>query len=119
MTEKKQALLNYLFSERAKNNLITASKMLALTEGFKGAEKSGAKKLLGIFIESIQSELDEGYAKTSQTEFKNASGLLDNAKQFIEFDDFEKATLEISKAVTECTTPAQNSWQVLSENELV
>ena len=119
MTQKKQAVMNYLFSERAKTNLITASKMLALVEGFKGAEKSGAKKLLTIFIESVQSELGEGYGKTGRAEFNNASGLLDNTKQFIEFDDFERATLEISKAVTECTTPAQNSWQVLYENELV
>lgn len=119
MTQKKQAVMNYLFSERAKNNLITASKMIALAGDFKGAEKSGAKKFLAIFIESIQSELEQGYGKTKQAEFKSASKLLDNAKRYLEFDDFEQATLEISKAVTECTTPAQNSWQVLAENELV
>ena len=119
MTQKKKAVMNYLFSERAKTNLITVSKMTALAGDFKGAEKSGAKKFLTIFLESILSELEEGYGKTNQAEFQKASQLLDNAKKFLEFDDFEQAILEISKAVTECTTPAQKSWQVLSENELV
>lgn len=119
MTQKKQAVKNYLFSESAKNNLISASKMLALTGDLKGAEKSGAKKFLIVFLESIQSELEHGFAKTNQTEFQKAVGLLDNVKSSLEFDDFEKASLEIGKAITECTTPAQKSWQILSENELV
>ncbi len=119
MTMKKQAVMNYLFSERGKTNLITVSKMLALLGDYKGAEKSGAKKFLTLFIESIQAELEQGYSKTNSVEFRNASTLLDNAKKFLEFDDLEQAALEIGKAVTECTTPAQNSWQVLSENELV
>lgn len=119
MTQKKQAVTNYLFSERGKTNLITVSKMLALLGDFKGAEKTGAKKMVTVFIESIQNELEQGYSKTKETEFQNASGFLDNAKKFLEFDDLEQASLEIGKAVTECTTPAQKSWQTLAENELV
>lgn len=119
MTQKKQAVTNYLFSERAKTNLIAASKMLSLVGDFKGAEKSGAKKFLVVFLESIQAELEHGFANSNEAEFQKAVELLDNVKKYLEFDDFEQAALEISKAITECTTPAQKSWQVLSENELV
>ena len=119
MTQKKQAVQNYLFSERAKNNLISVSKMLALAGELKGAERTGAKKIIVVFLESIQSELEHGSALTGETEFQKASGILDNVKNFLEFDDFEQAAPEIGKAITECTTPAQKSWQVLSENEII
>ena len=117
--DRKKAVLNYLFSERAKTDLITVSKMLALLSDYKGAERSGAKKFIVIFLGSVQSDLSQGFEKTGSVEFSRASEMLEKAKNYLELDDLEQASLEIGRAVSECTTPAQNSWQVLAENELV
>ena len=115
----KEAIQNYLFAERAKTNLITASQMIAVLYELKGAEKSGAKKILKIFIGAIGHDLGIAHKVSGKQEFSDASGILEQTESMIDNEDFDGAQLSVSSAITKATTPAQQAWQVLSENEFV
>ena len=115
----KEAIQSYLFAERAKTNLITASQMTSVLYELKGAEKSGAKKMLKLFIGAIGQDLGMAHKVTGKQEFLEASGILEQAESMIDNEDFDDAQLAVGRAITKATTPAQQAWQVLSENEFV
>ncbi|UUX91798.1 hypothetical protein [Methanoplanus endosymbiosus] len=114
-----EAVQAYLFGENSKVNLITASQTVPVISGLKGAEKSGAKKVLFILLDSYWTQLNLAGQKTGFKEFGEAADLIDKAKKQIEIEDFDDAVITISMAITKCTTPAQSAWAVLSENELI
>ncbi|MDD3977531.1 hypothetical protein L1994_07040 [Methanomicrobium antiquum] len=115
----KEAIQNYLFAERAKTNLITLSQSASVLYELKGAEKSGAKKMLKIFAGAIGQDLGLAYNTTKNQSFKDANEILEQAEGMLENEDLEDASLAISSAITKATTPAQQAWQVLSKNELI
>ncbi|MBP2132967.1 hypothetical protein J2128_000888 [Methanomicrobium sp. W14] len=115
----KEAIQNYLFAERVKTNLITVSQMIPVLCELKGAEKTGAKRMLKILIGSINQDLIIAYNKSKKAEFLEASGILENSENMIDNEDFDDFSLAVGKAMTKATTPAQQAWQVLSENEFV
>lgn len=114
-----EAVQSYLFGENGKLNLITASQTIAVISGLKGAEKSGAKKVLLILLDSYWTQLNLAGQKTGFKEFGESADLIDKAKKQIEDEDFDDAVMTLSMAITKCTTPAQSAWSVLSENELI
>ncbi|WOF15631.1 hypothetical protein F1737_02480 [Methanoplanus sp. FWC-SCC4] len=117
--DSKKAVQNYIFAERAKVNMIAASQMTAVLSDFKGAEKTGAKKMIDILLNIFQSDLELGFKTTGSKEFSEAVSIIDEVKKMIENEDFSDASNQIGIAITKVTTPAQEAWQKLSENELV
>ncbi|MDD3407276.1 MAG: hypothetical protein PHP13_04250 [Methanomicrobium sp.] len=115
----KEAVQNYLFAERVKTNLITVSQMITVLYELKGAEKSGAKKMLKIFAGAIGQDLRMAYNISKNKEFSEASEILGQVEGMIDNEDFDDASLAVGSAMTKATTPAQESWQVLSENEII
>ncbi|MEA2035041.1 MAG: hypothetical protein U9N40_06085 [Euryarchaeota archaeon] len=115
----KEAVERYHFAERSKSELIIASNMVTMVSDFKGSEKTGAKKMLLSLIESFRSELDIAHRMTSVADFQIASDHLGGAVSLIETEEFEKALLKISKAMSAAITPAQESWQYLSDHEFI
>ncbi|MDD4300716.1 MAG: hypothetical protein PHO78_08710, partial [Methanomicrobium sp.] len=65
----KEAIQNYLFAERAKTNLITLSQMISVLYELKGAEKSGAKKMLKLFAGAVGLDLRMAYNVSKNQNF--------------------------------------------------
>ncbi len=115
----KEAVERYHFAECFKSELIIASKMVTMVSDFKGSEKTGAKKMLLSLINSFRSELDVAHRRTSVSDFQVAGDYLGEAVSLIETEESEKALLKISEAISAAVTPAQESWQYLSEHEFI
>lgn len=115
----KEAIQSYLFAERAKTNLITLSQMTTILSDLKGAEKSGAKRMFKLLVNAVAQDLTFAEKSTGSKEFLDAVKILDGIESMLDNDEFDDVSRAIGNAMTQATTPAQQGWQVLSENELV
>ncbi len=115
----KEAIQNYLFAERAKTNLITLSQMNTVMSDLKGAEKSGAKRMFKLLVNAVAQDLTFAEKSTGSKEFLDAVKILDSIEPLLDNDEFNDISTAIGNAMTQATTPAQQGWQVLTENELV
>ena len=115
----KQAVKSYQFSERAKSELIVCSQLLIALAGFPDSERTGAKRMLIMVLESVRSELQFAYQGTEMKEFRKAMDLMNEAISSTESDQYGSASLKLSESVSAVTTAAQAAWQVLSEHGLI
>lgn len=113
------AVKSYQFAERAKSELIVCSQLTTALAGFPDNERSGARRMLIMVLESVRSELEFAYRGTDRTEFRRAISLMSEAISLTESDQYGAASLKLSEAISAATTAAQGAWQVLSENGLI
>jgi hypothetical protein len=114
--DQKAAVKNYQFGERAKSELIILSQLCIALPGFSEQERTGAKKMLLLTMESVRSELQYAANSTGHREFTRAVTALNTAISLVESNQPEGATEKIAAAISAATTPAQEAWQVLSEH---
>jgi hypothetical protein len=115
----KTAIKTYQFAERAKSELIVCSQLLNALAGFPEQERTGAKRMLLLVIESVRAELEFGFRDTEKTEFKKGIDLISEAISLSESDQYGSAALKISEAISAATTAAQGAWKVLADNGLL
>jgi hypothetical protein len=115
----KDAVRSYLFSERAKSELIICSQLGIALAGFPDNERPGAKRMLIMVLEQVRSEIQFGYQATGLKEFRNAMELLSEAISLTESDQPGPASLKMSEAISAVTTAAQGAWEVLSQHGLI
>ncbi len=113
------AVKNYQFGERAKSSLIMVSQLCVALTGFKDQEKTGARRMLIMMMESTRAELQFAVHSTGHSSFQKAVNSLNEAISLVESDQADQASLKIGTAVSAATTPAQEAWQVLSEHGLL
>jgi hypothetical protein len=113
------AIKNYQFGERAKSELIVMSQLSLALTGFSEQDRTGGRKMLLMMMESVRSELAFAYKSTGHREFSNAINALNEAISLTESGQPEQASEKIARAISASTTPAQEAWQVLSENGLL
>ena len=117
--DPKTAVINYQYGERAKSELILMSQLSLALTGFSDNERSGAKKMLLMMMESVRSELTFAEKSTGHREFTKAINSLNEAISLTESNQPEEASRKIAIAISAATTPAQEAWQVLSEHGLL
>jgi hypothetical protein len=115
----KTAVKSYQFSERAKSELIICSQLLIALAGFPDKERTGAKRMLIMVLESVRSEISFAFQGTGMKEFRQAMDLMNEAISMTESDQFGSASLKLSESISATTTVAMAAWQVLSENGLI
>jgi hypothetical protein len=115
----KTAVTSYQFAERAKSELIICSQLVTALAGFPDAEKTGARRMLIMVLDSVRAELRFAYHGTEQSEFKKAIDLMGEAISLAESDQYGSASLKLSESISMVTTAAQGAWQVLGEHGLL
>jgi hypothetical protein len=113
------AVKSYQFGERAKSELIIVSQLCQALTGFPDHQKSGGKKMLLLLMEQVRSEVAFAAKSTGEKEFELAINSLNQAISLVESDQPDQATVKLAAAISASTTPAQKSWQVLSDHELL
>jgi len=113
------AVRSYQFGERVKSELIVSSQLCIALPSFAEQEKAGGKRMLILLLESVRSETQFAFRSTGQGEFNKAISALNDAISLVESDQPEQATQKIAQAISAATTPAAESWQVLSEHGLL
>lgn len=113
------AMKSYQFGERIKSELIIASQLSLALTGFPETQKSGGKKMLLLLAEQVRSEAIFAAQSTGQNEFTKAVNAINDAISLLESDQPERAVEKLAAAISATTTPAQESWQVLSDHGLL
>lgn len=113
------AIKNYQYGERAKSELIMMSQLCFALSGFPEQERTGARKMLLMMMESVRSELQFAVRSTGHKEFQKAITALNDAISLTESGQPEQASQKLAVAISASTTPAQEAWQVLTEHGLL
>jgi len=117
--DPKTAVLNYQYGERAKSELLLASKLIASISSFPSGEKMGGKRMLLMVLEGVRSEIAFAHGSTGHDGFRKALESLDAAISAVEGLNFEEALPKVAEAVSASTTVAQESWEALTSHELL
>ena len=72
-----------------------------------------------MLVNAVAQDLTFAEKATGSKEFLEAVKILDGIAPMLDNDEFDDVSLAIGNAMTQATTPAQQGWQVLSENGLV
>jgi len=117
--DTRAAVKNYQFAERSKSELLILSKLILAVVAFPEKEKAGGKRLLIMLMDAIRAEVDVAYNSTQVIDFKKAADILSEAISLTESSQYGLASEKIAMAVSEVTTAAQESWEVLSTHGLL
>lgn len=117
--DPKTAVLNYQYGERAKSELILASKLIAGLTGFSEIEKAGGKKMVLLMLEGIRSEIEFARESTHHASFQKAIEALNATISMVEGGNLDEAIPKVAEAVSAATTVAQESWEALAAHGLL
>ncbi|QYZ80113.1 hypothetical protein E2N92_12090 [Methanofollis formosanus] len=117
--DPKTAVLNYQYGERAKSELILASRLVASMPGFPSGERMGGKRMLLMVLEGVRSEIAFAHGSSGHDGFRKALEAMDAAIAAAEGLNFEEAVEKIAEAVSASTTVAQESWEALAGHGLL
>lgn len=117
--DPKTAVLNYQYGEKAKSELILASKLIAGLSGFSDIEKAGGQKMVLLLLEGIRSEISFARESTQHASFQKAVEALNMAISMVEGGNLDEAVPKIAEAVSAATTVAQESWEALAAHGLL
>ena len=112
----KEDILAFHFSERAKSELIIASKLLYALRDFKDQAFEGAKKLYLLFLDSVLTEVGFGFPFA---DLREAEERIREAMGFVELGEFEKAGESFSSALSSITTRSELAMRSLMEKGLL
>ena len=113
------AMKSYQSGEKIKSELIIVSQLTLALTGFPETQRSGGKKMLLLLAEQVRSEAVFAAQSTGQKDFTKAVNAVNEAISLLESDQPEKAVEKFAVAISATTTPAQESWQVLSDHGLL
>ncbi|NVO66228.1 hypothetical protein [Methanofollis tationis] len=117
--DPKTAVLQYQYGEKAKSELIRASKLIAALTGFSDAEKAGGKKMLLLMLEDVRADLEFAHRSTGHASFKKAIETLSSVIAMVEGGNYDEAVPAVAGAVSAATTAAQEAWEALSSHGLL
>jgi hypothetical protein len=117
--DTRAAVKNYQFAERSKSELLILSRLIPAVVSFPEKEKAGGKRLLILLMDAIRAEVEVAYNSTQANDFRRAAEILSEAISLVESSQFGLASEKIGMAVSEVTTAAQESWEVLSAHGLL
>lgn len=117
--EPKTAVLQYQYGEKAKSELILASKLIGGLTGFSDADKVGGKKMLLLMLEEIRAEIEFAHRSTGHASFGKAIETMGTVIAMIEGANYDEAMPKIAEAISAATTAAQEAWEALSGHGLI
>jgi len=117
--DPKTAVLQYQYGEKAKSELIRASKLIGALTGFSDAEKAGGKKMLLLMLEDIRAEIEFAYKSTDNASFQKAIDALGTVIAMVEDANYHEAIPKVAEAVSAGTTAAQEAWEALEGHGLL
>lgn len=117
--DPKTAVLNYQYGEKAKSELILASKLITGLAGFSDVEKKGGKKMVLLMLDGIRSEIVFARESTHHASFQKAVEALNVAISMVEGEKPDEAVQKVAEAISAATTVAQESWEVLAAHGIL
>lgn len=117
--EVRKAVICFQYVERIKSELIVASRLLMEIGELRGDELSGAKKLIGSFMDALLSEINIANNVVGLRNFWEARIKVVGVKEKILADDYAEATRRVSEAISFITTSGQQAAQILKQNNLL
>jgi len=117
--DPKTAVLQYQYGEKAKSELILASKLIGALTGFSDVEKAGGKKMLLLMLEDIRAEIEFAHKSTGNASFQKAIDTLGTVIAMVEGANYHEAIPKVAEAVSAGTTAAQEAWEALEGHGLL
>jgi len=117
--DTRKTIIIYQFSERIKSELILASHLMAVLEGLRGEEFSGAQKMMCTYLEGIIGEIGIAQGFERSVNFVGAERKIREAIGKVKLDEREGVNLCISNAISYITTVCQASMEALLEEKLL
>jgi len=117
--DTRKTIIIYQFSERIKSELIIASQLLGVLDGFDGAEFSGAQKMLCTYLEAVIGEIGIAQGFERSVNFVGAERKVREAIGKIKLNERENVSLCISNAISYVTTACQASMEALMAEKLL
>lgn len=102
--------------ERIKSELIIAARLIELTSELKGDELKGANKMLSLFLDALQGEINIALNVSGGQDFEVAGEKVKAAAEKTRYFQFEEAIRLISEAISSVATSGQWAMQTLKEN---
>lgn len=119
LSNVREAVICFQFSERIKSELIIAAKLLGKVGELKGDELAGGKKILLSFLEALLGEINLANNILRQQNFREAGVKVEEAMARARSDDHLKAVRSVSEAISCITTSGQHAMKVLKQKSLI
>ena len=115
----RKTILVYQYSERIKSELIIASELSTKMATLAGAELSGAKKLMRLFLQALVGEIRIAQGIESSVNFVGAEKKVMEALGRMELFEHSEVRRCLSEALSLITTSCQRSIEVLMDRGLM
>lgn len=114
-----RAIVCFQHVERIKSELILAARMLDGIRRMSGDDLTGASKMLSIFLEGLEGEINIAYNVLRMSEFKRAGLKVREAINSTRHNLYDEAMQRISEAISAVTTGGQWALQLLKDKNLL
>ncbi len=119
LSDVREAVVCFQFSERIKSELIIASRLLGEIRGLTGDELAGGKKILLSFLEALLGEINLANNVLKQQNLSEAGGKVEKAMEQVRSDEYSEATRRVSEAISRTTTTCGRAMQTLKQKGLL
>jgi len=102
--------------ERIKSELIIAARLIERVNELKGDELDGANKVLSLFLDALQGEINIALNVSGRQDFEVAGEKVKAATEKIRDSRFDEAIRLVSEAISSVATSGQWAMHTLKEN---
>ena len=115
-SEVGKAIVCFQYVERIKSELIIAARLIEQIGELKGDELNGANKVLALFLDALQGEINIALNVSGRQDFEAAGVRVKSAAEKTRNFQFEEAIRLVSEAISSVATSGQWAMQTLKEN---
>jgi len=115
----KHLILEFQYSEKIKSQLIIGSSLLVPMEALKGEERTGAKKIVKTYLQSLLTEIRIARNTVKSVNYHGAEKNVSESLRRLEMNDLVNSNLFISKALSYITTSCEAAMTSLQKSDLL
>ena len=119
LTETKQAITIFHYTEKIKSNLITAFNLLEFLGTMKDEEIAGAEKLLITYFNTLIQETNIAANATKVKGFNNVIAKLEETIEQIKQHNYAGSMRLVSEAISTATSSGNKAAETLKEKDLI
>jgi hypothetical protein len=119
VSETKNAMLRFQYSEKIKSELIMTSKLLEALKDLKDEERKGAEKLFLSFLNALRIEINIARNVSQINDFEKVDLRVEEAALHVKMHEYSEAFKRISEAISITTTSGQKSVETLKRKGML